>query len=170
MSDALGRSIAEELAEPLRGRVRILRPNGVLFVDGKVVRLERPLGEDEPGNGLAREVHEPAHAGCDRRFEHVERAHDVVPEHDVWWVVNRLRDRRRVHDGITVACERIGRTCIREVGLPVVLGLARIGPVPGRESEIGRSHVVARRSEARTERPANLPSGARDENLHVRDR
>ena len=31
-------------------------------------------------------------------------------------------------------------------------------------------HVVARRSEARTERPANLPSGACDENLHVRDR
>ena len=85
----------------------------------------------------------------------------VVAEDDVRRVVDRLRDRRRVHDDVAAASERVGRARVGEVGLPVVLRLARSRAVPGREGEVGRANVVARLSQSRTERAADLPTRLR---------
>ncbi len=111
----------------------------------QVLRSEGPMGEDEARDGLAREVHESPCAGRDRRFEHVERNHDVVAEDDVRRVVDRLR--------IAAVCATAShraqaqtRACIGEIGLPVVL----------RVSGSARSQVGSARSFARTSYPAPI--------------
>ena len=110
---------------------------------GQVVGLERPVREDEARHRLAREVDEAPRARGDRRLEHVERAQHVVAEDDVRRVVDRLRDRGRVDDDVAAARERVRGARVGQVGLPVVLGLAGIGPVPGRHA---RDRSRARRS------------------------
>jgi hypothetical protein len=61
--------------------------------------------------------------------------------------VDRLRDRGRVDDDVAAVDEGERRACVGQVGLPVVLGLARIGAVPD---------LVTRLDEPGNERAADL--------------
>ena len=138
----LDRPLAEQLAEPLGGRVRILRPDRMLLVDRQVLGPERPVGEDEPRHRLAGEVDEAARARSDRRLEHVERAHACC-----------CRRRRAAGCGSAAGsrpCARRRRSRARprtrrprRSGRPASSPRAR--PGSGR-SQVGRARSVARTS------------------------
>jgi hypothetical protein len=70
--------------------------------------------------------------------------------------VDRLRDRSRVDDDVAAVDEGERRACVGQVGLPVVLGLARIGAVPDRSREVARPNLVTRLDEPGNERAADL--------------
>jgi hypothetical protein len=78
----------------------------VLLVHRQVVRQPRPLGEEEAGDRLARDVHEPRDLPSHGRLDRVERRHHVVAEDDVRRVVRRIRDRGGVDDGVLPADDR----------------------------------------------------------------
>ena len=90
----------------------------------------------------------------------------LLPKTTCGGVVDRLRDRRRVDDDVAARDERVRGARVGQVGLPVVLRLARVDAVPDRAREIARPHVVARLVEARDERAADLAVGAGDEDPH----
>ena len=57
-----------------------------------------------------------------------------------WRVVDRLRDRRGVDDDVAAGDERVRRARVRQVGLPVVLRLARSDAIPdGRVRSLART-------------------------------
>ena len=92
----------------------------------------------------------------DRRLEHVERAQHVVAEDDVRRVVDRLRDRGRVHDDVAAARRRAyAAPGVGQVGLPVVLGLARLerGPRSGRRGRSRARRSPPRRAAGTSARP-----------------
>ena len=164
MSERRIAAVHQLLAEVLRGRVGVLRPDRVLLVDRDVVGQERALGEEVARDGLARDVHEAADAGADRRLERVERRHQVVGEHPVRRVVRRVGDRGGVDDGVVAAHDREGVAGVGQVGLlvrdPVAVGLEARG------AEVGRADLVAGVGERRDGRGADLPARACDEDPH----
>src|SRR5215472_4368734 len=114
-----GGGVHQLLPEVLREGVRILGPEGVLFVDRHVVRQEGTLGENEAANGLTGDVDESGHARANGRLDQVEGRYQVVREHDMSGVEFRGGYRGRVHDDVGAAGKGKGRSGVGEIGLQI---------------------------------------------------
>ena len=95
----------------------------------------------KPGTVSLEKFTKRSRSCLDGGLQDVERAQQVVPEHDMRRVVNRLGDRRGVHDHVAVTCQRVRGARVREIRLPVVLGLAGVDWIPHGPRQIARAHV-----------------------------